>query len=146
MGGGVSLRLKATCQRTWFIAKPQLVQSNILLVVHKMNIKRSFLTLQCIPVYPWFDMPGLGSGTSTYWQTKWPKIQTLILSVPWIKTKRVGLKSGHPRALEPDRLGLSYKANKCSDAGNGGLSMEHQPCKAVMQQKCWFLRRVLLYQ
>ncbi len=60
------LGLNANCQGTWFTVKPQLVQSNILLVVHKMNIKRSFLTLQCIPVYPWFGMPGLGSGMSTY--------------------------------------------------------------------------------
>ncbi len=41
--------------------------------------------------------------------------------VTWIKTKREGVKSGCSGALKPDMLGLSCKANKCSDAGTGDL-------------------------
>ncbi len=43
------------------------------------------------------------------------------------------MKSGCSGALKPDRLGLSCKANKCSDVGTGGLgvlptSHETSPC------------------
>ncbi len=34
-----------------------------------------------------------------------------------------GVKSGYSGDLKPDRLGVSYKANKCSDAGTGDLSV-----------------------
>ncbi len=43
--------------------------------------------------------------------------------VTWIQTKREGVKSGRPGTRKLDRLGLSYKANKCSDAGAGDLSV-----------------------
>ncbi len=33
------------------------------------------------------------------------------------------MKSGRSGALKPGRLGLSCKANKCSDAGTGDLGM-----------------------
>ncbi len=33
------------------------------------------------------------------------------------------MKSGRSGALKPDRLGLSCKANKYSDAGTGGLGV-----------------------
>ncbi len=32
------------------------------------------------------------------------------------------MKSGCSGSLKPDRLGLNYKANKCSDAGTGETS------------------------
>ncbi len=43
--------------------------------------------------------------------------------VTWVKTKREGVKSGHSGAFKPDKLGLSCKANKCSDAGTGDLGV-----------------------
>ncbi len=41
--------------------------------------------------------------------------------ITWIKTKREGVKSERSGAPKPDKLGLSCKANKCSDAETGGL-------------------------
>ncbi len=43
--------------------------------------------------------------------------------VTWIKTTREGVKSGYSGDLKPDRLGLSCKTNKCSDAGTGDLGV-----------------------
>ncbi len=37
------------------------------------------------------------------------------------------VKSGRSDALKPDRLGLSYKANKCSDIGAGDLGVLPNP-------------------
>ncbi len=38
------------------------------------------------------------------------------------------MKSGRSGALQPDRLGLIYKASKCSDAGTGdpGVLIFHE--------------------
>ncbi len=44
--------------------------------------------------------------------------------------KREGVKSGCPGALKPDRLGLSRKANKCSDA-------HRFPNAAVQKRTCF---------
>ncbi len=44
--------------------------------------------------------------------------------VTWIKTKREGMKSGCFGTLKPGRLGLSSKANKCSNAGTGDLGAQ----------------------
>ncbi len=76
---------------------------------------------------------GLCSGLSTYWPTKWPDKwrcnqhtsadQTHIPCVPVASPGREDVKSRCSGALKPDRLGLSYKANKCSDAGTGDLSV-----------------------
>ncbi len=42
------------------------------------------------------------------------------LPINWIKTKRGrGVKSGRSGARKQGKLGLSCKANKCSDAGTG---------------------------
>ncbi len=43
--------------------------------------------------------------------------------VTWVKTKREGVKSGRSSALEPGKLGMSCKANKCSDVETGELGM-----------------------
>ncbi len=43
--------------------------------------------------------------------------------ITWIKMKGGGGKSGFSGALKPDRLGLSCKANKCSDVGTGDLGV-----------------------
>ncbi len=74
-------------------------------------------------------------------QKKWQCIQhtsvdqTPIPCVPWIKTKREDVKSGSSGALKPDRLGLSCKANKSSDAGAGDLgglpTHETSPCFSI---------------
>ncbi len=52
--------------------------------------------------------------------------------VTWIKTKMEGVESGHYNAHRPSKLGLSCKANKCSDAGTGDLGVltanETSPC------------------
>ncbi len=45
--------------------------------------------------------------------------------VTQIKTQRDGVESGRSGALVPGRLGLSCKANKCSKAGIGDLSVLH---------------------
>ncbi len=41
------------------------------------------------------------------------------------------MKSGRSGALKPDRLGLSCRATKCSDAGTGDLGMltAHETCR-----------------
>ncbi len=65
--------------------------------------------------------------------------------VTWIKTKREDVKSGRSGALKPDRLGLSCKANKCSDTGTGDLGVltthETLPClggaDVVLLLSCW---------
>ncbi len=50
--------------------------------------------------------------------------------VTWIKAKRGGCaKSGRSGALKPGAFGISYKANKCSDAGTGDFTMQLTPQK-----------------
>ncbi len=55
--------------------------------------------------------------------------QTHIPCVTWTKAKKEGVNSGRSDALKPDKLGLSCKANKYSEAGNGelGLLPTHEP-------------------
>ncbi len=45
------------------------------------------------------------------------------LRVAWIKTKKEGVKSGCSGGYKPDKLGLSYKASKCSGIGTGDLGV-----------------------
>ncbi len=45
-----------------------------------------------------------------------------------------GVKSGRSGALKPDRLGLSCKANKCSDAGAGDLPKKHHLAFMMLAQ------------
>ncbi len=49
--------------------------------------------------------------------------QTEIPCVPWIKAQGEDVNSGRPGAHKPDKIGLSCKANKCSDAGTGDLGV-----------------------
>ncbi len=39
------------------------------------------------------------------------------------KNQQEGVKNGRSGAIKPDRLDLSCKANKCSDAGTGDLGV-----------------------
>ncbi len=52
-------------------------------------------------------------------------IKLLSLASPGFKKEREGVyvKSGRSGALKPDRLGLTCKVNKCSNAGTGDLSV-----------------------
>ncbi len=49
-------------------------------------------------------------------------------NVTWIEIKREGVKSGCSDALKPDRLVLSCKDNKCSNAetGDRGVLTSHE--------------------
>ncbi len=81
--------------------------------------------------------PGLGSRLSTYWPTKWPNnwqcsLHTSVdqTPIPCVPVESPGLKPNGMvceertlRALKPDRIGLSYKDNKCSDAGTEDLGV-----------------------
>ncbi len=81
----------------------------------------------------WIGMLGQGSRLSTYWylkqSNKWwcshhtSADQTPTPCVPWVKTKMEGVKSGSSGPHKPGKLGLSYKTNKCSDAGTGDLGV-----------------------
>ncbi len=59
-------------------------------------------------------------------------IPTRFPTITWIKTKREGVKSGRSGAHKPDKLGVSCKVNKCSDAEIGDLGVlpthEALPC------------------
>ncbi len=50
-------------------------------------------------------------------------ISYIPVASPGLKPKGVGMKSGRSGALKTDKLGLSCKANKCSDAGTGDFDV-----------------------
>ncbi len=52
------------------------------------------------------------------------------------------MKSGRPGALKPVRLGLSCKANKCSDTRTGDLGVLTSPCFALGDAGLTHLGRV----
>ncbi len=45
------------------------------------------------------------------------------------------MKGGRSDVLKPDRLGLSCKANKCSDAGTGDLPTQPDPDECHLKYK-----------
>ncbi len=55
--------------------------------------------------------------------------------VTWTETKREGVKNEFSGAVKPSRLGLSYKANKCSDTATVNLGVltthETSPCLSL---------------
>ncbi len=79
-------------------------------------------------------MPGLGSDwMNNNMATKWLYSQHTSADqtpIPWVpvaspglKTEREGVKSGRSDVYNLRNLGLSYKANKCSDTGTGDLGV-----------------------
>ncbi len=78
--------------------------------------------------FPTFEYQRVSSRLSTYWPTKWLNEwrwsqHTTAGQTPGLKSKTRGVKSGRSSGLKPGRLGLSYKANKCSDTGTGDLGV-----------------------
>ncbi len=62
-----------------------------------------------------------------------PYLPIKLLSLASPSSHLEGVKSGCSNALKPGRLGLNCKANKCTDAGTGGLGVlnthETSPCR-----------------